>query len=113
MNFFFLPPSHNGVAIAKKIRFLLKDWGFAKKVTCLTVDNASSNDSCFNKLKSLLKLVCDGDCFHVHFCTHVLNLIVRKGLKNVDEVVFKVGSVLTIARVPNVENKDFLSRQDM
>jgi len=41
-----MPPSHNGVSLAEKLLLLLKDWELDKKVMCLTVDNASSNDLC-------------------------------------------------------------------
>ena len=32
----------------------------------------------------------DGDYLHVHYCTDVPNLIVKEGLEDVDEAVFKV-----------------------
>jgi len=56
LNFSLLPPPHNGVSIAEKILLLWKDWGIDKKVMCLTVDNASSNDVCVDMLKSQLRL---------------------------------------------------------
>ena len=90
LNFSFLPPPYNGVAIAEKIRVLLKDWSIDKKVMCLTVDNGSSNDICVEMLKRQFRLVCDGDYFYVHCCAHILNLIVKDGLKEVDEAFVKV-----------------------
>ncbi|XP_013617801.1 PREDICTED: zinc finger BED domain-containing protein RICESLEEPER 2-like [Brassica oleracea var. oleracea] len=45
------PPPHSGIAIAMKLVELLKEWGLEKKVFCLTVDNASSNDS----MQSIMK----------------------------------------------------------
>ena len=85
-----MPPSHNVVSLAEKLLLLLKDWGLDKKVMCLTVDNASSNDLCVDMMKVQLKLLCDGDYFHVRCCAHILNLIVKEGLKDVDDAVFKV-----------------------
>ena len=85
-----MPPPHNGVSLAEKILLLLKDWELDKKVMCLTLDNASSNDLCVNMLKNQLKLLCDGDHSHVRSCAHILNLIVKDGLKDVDESVAKM-----------------------
>ena len=85
-----MPPPHNGVSLAEKILLLMKDWDLDKKVMCLTLDNASSNDLCVDMLKSQLKLLCDGEFFHVRCCAHILNLIVKEGLKDVDEAVVKV-----------------------
>ena len=68
LNFSLLPPPHNGVSIAERILLLWKDWGIDKKVMCLTVDNASANDVCVDMLKSQLRLLCDGDYFHVRCC---------------------------------------------
>ena len=74
-------PPHNGVALAEKLLLLLKDWGLDKKVMCLIVDNASSNELCADMMKVQLKLLCNGDYFHVRYCAHILNLIVKEGLK--------------------------------
>jgi len=90
LNFSLLPPPHNGVSIAEKILLLLKDWGIDKKVMCLTVDNASSNDVYVDMLKCQLRVLCDGDYFHVCCCAHILNLIMKEGLKDIDETVYKI-----------------------
>jgi len=80
-----MSPPHNGVSLAEKLLLLLKDWGLDKKMMCLTVDNASLNDLCVDMMKVQLKLLCTGDYFHVRCCTHIFNLIVKEGLKDVDD----------------------------
>ncbi|KAK8916019.1 hypothetical protein KSP39_PZI023387 [Platanthera zijinensis] len=60
------------------------DWGI-QKVFTLTVDNASSNDTAIvhmrKKLAKKKAFVLDGEFFHVRCCAHILNLIVRDGMK--------------------------------
>jgi len=60
-------------------------YGQDKKVFSLTLDNAFVNDVLQNTLRSQLRLkndlICGGEFFHVHFCAHLLKLIVQGGLK--------------------------------
>ena len=108
LNFSLLPPPHNGVSIAEKILLLLKDWGIDKKGMCSTIDNASSNDVCIDMLKSQLRHLCDGDYFHVRCCAHVLNLIVKEGLKDVDEAVSKVRECVKYCKGSQARKQRFL-----
>ena len=41
-------------------------------------------------VKFQLKLLCDGDYFHVHFCSHILKMIVKEESMDLVEVVPKV-----------------------
>ena len=66
-----MPPPHNSVSLGEKLLLLLKDWGLDKKVMCLIVDNVSSNDLCVDMKKVQLKLLCNGDYFHVRCCAHI------------------------------------------
>ena len=50
-------------------------------------------------LKSQLRLLCDGDYFHVCCCAHILNLIVKEGPKDVDEAVYKVRECVKYCKV--------------
>jgi len=108
LNFSFMPPPHNEVSLAEKILLLLKDWGLDKKVMCLTLDNASSNDLCVDMLKNQLKVLCDGDHFHVRCCAHILNLIVKECIKDVDEVVVKVRECVMYYKGSQVRKQKFL-----
>ncbi|XP_071940029.1 zinc finger BED domain-containing protein RICESLEEPER 2-like [Coffea arabica] len=91
LNFSYMPPPHNGVALAEKIYSLASSWGIERKLFAITLDNASANDSCVAILKNQFKLknslICDGMLFHVRCCAHILNLIVQDGLKEIDKSV--------------------------
>ena len=79
-----LPP-HSGVELSRKVIEIITDWGIDMKIFSLTLDNASANDNMQLNLKSQLSLeeslLCDGEFFHIHYCAHILNLIVQEGLK--------------------------------
>ena len=74
---------------------------------CLTVDNASSNDVCVHMSKSQLRLLCDGDYFHVRCCAHILNFIVE-GLKDVNEAIYKCRECVNYCKGSQVRKQRFL-----
>ncbi|KAG7579718.1 Ribonuclease H-like superfamily [Arabidopsis thaliana x Arabidopsis arenosa] len=92
LSFTAFPPPHSGIAIAMKLIELLKEWGLEKKVFCLTVDNASANDSMQSIMKRQLEkdLVCNGEFFHVRCSAHILNLIVQDGLDVIGGALQKI-----------------------
>ena len=74
----------------------------------LTLDNAYSNDVCVDMMKVQLKLLCDGAYFHVCCCAHILNLIVKEGLKDVDEAVSKVRECVKYCKGSQTRKQRFL-----
>ena len=72
----------------------------------LAVDNASSNDVYVDMLKSQLRLLCDGDYFHIRCCADILNLIVKEGV--VDEVVYKVRECVKYCKGSQARKQRFL-----
>ncbi|OMO96602.1 hypothetical protein CCACVL1_04875 [Corchorus capsularis] len=72
----------------------LLQWNINKKISSITLDNASYNDVLVSSLKSRFRanmaLLCDGAFFQIRCCGHILNLIVQAGLKLIDDVVGKV-----------------------
>jgi len=94
------PPPHSGIAIAMKLVELLKEWGLEKKVFCLTVHNASSNDSMQSIMKRQMHkdLVCGGEFFHVRCSTHILNLIVQDGLAVIGGALQKIRESVKFVR---------------
>nr|XP_043625688.1 zinc finger BED domain-containing protein RICESLEEPER 2-like [Erigeron canadensis] len=92
--FSHMPPPHSGVALNAKVFLILEEWGLGKKIFCITLDNASSNDRFVQLLRDQLDtkspLVSKGRFFHMRCCAHIVNLIVQDGLKKIDQAVEKV-----------------------
>ena len=86
LSFLYFPPPQTVHAFYELVYSMIKDWGFQLKVMCVTVDNATNNDSMIALLQDCLTcdsfFPCGGVYFHIHCATHVLNLIVKDGLIN-------------------------------
>ncbi|KAG6533523.1 hypothetical protein ZIOFF_007398 [Zingiber officinale] len=82
--------SHKGDAIGKVLETCLSDWEIDKVFT-ITVDNASTNDKAMEymgkRLKEMGTLLFDGKYLHLRCCCHIINLIVKSGLKFPNESV--------------------------
>jgi hypothetical protein len=93
--------SHTGEAICAALDKFLNSWGL-NRVLCLTVDNASANDVGVDRLKRRLlsrgHLVMDGKYLHMRCCAHVLNLVVKDGLKDIDDFVSRICHAVWYAR---------------
>ena len=81
-----MPPPHTKQVLTDVLLDVLLDWNMDRKLSTITMDNCLSNDGMIDilseKLSSIGSLVLHGKIFHA---THILNLIVKKGL-NVIEV---------------------------
>ena len=70
---------------------------------CLTVDNASSNQSAVEYLLQSLNqtqsLLLAGMYFHVRCCAHILNLIVQDGVQQITDVIERVGDLCAIRKI--------------
>ncbi|PNY08352.1 HAT family dimerization domain-containing protein [Trifolium pratense] len=79
------------------IKRCLNDWGLSS-VFSLTVDNVSPYDSEFRCLKKMLMsrnaLVLKGDYIHMHSCAHILNMIVKEGLHNIDNSFLRISDAV-------------------
>ncbi|KAL4574512.1 hypothetical protein LXL04_021344 [Taraxacum kok-saghyz] len=63
-------------------RICIHEWGM-KKVMSMTVDNAKSNDVAIKYLvKKLLNVYDNGNQFHIRCMAHIINMIVKMGLKH-------------------------------
>uniref|UniRef100_A0A803N8F3 Uncharacterized protein n=1 Tax=Chenopodium quinoa TaxID=63459 RepID=A0A803N8F3_CHEQI len=85
--------SHKGEEIRKEIEKCLLDWEL-EKVFCITVDNASSNDTAIGymrrKINGWKAGVLKGQFLHMRCVAHIVNLVVSNGLKIVNESVNRV-----------------------
>ena len=85
---------HSGKNIATLIHDEIIDLGIRDKIFTITLDNASNNDAAIQRLKRFLQIKKDhAKSFHVHCCAHILNLIVKDGLKQVDSTLKKIRDI--------------------
>jgi uncharacterized protein DUF4413 len=101
---------HKGILIGRAVEKCLIDWGL-KNIMTLTVDNASSNDIAANYLKKRLNIwdtgLLEGQYLHMRCASHILNLIVKDGLNEVDLSVLKVRALVKYVRSSPARLKKF------
>jgi len=94
LNFVHLEPPHTGSILCRVVYDLLEEWGIQHKVFSIALDNASSNDKMQDELRVKLcdrgLLLSNGEYFHIRCAAHTLNLIVKNGLKAIDDCIIKV-----------------------
>uniref|UniRef100_A0A7N0VCY4 hAT-like transposase RNase-H fold domain-containing protein n=1 Tax=Kalanchoe fedtschenkoi TaxID=63787 RepID=A0A7N0VCY4_KALFE len=86
------------------------EWGI-KKIFTMTVDNASSNDTAVAHLKKKISnknaFVMDGEYFHIRCCAHIINLIVKDGMKEEGGSVEKIRAVVRYIRASPQRSEQF------
>ncbi|KAL4272778.1 hypothetical protein GQ457_13G009750 [Hibiscus cannabinus] len=92
--------SHKGKEIGKVVEACILQWEIEDKISCLTVDNASSNDVAVGYLKASFhdKLILEGSYIHMRCACHVPNLIVKDGLHMVKDAITRIRSVVRYVR---------------
>lgn len=84
---------HSKEVMAKHVEMCLNTWDLSR-VFSLTIDNAPSNDFGIQylrkKLMSWNSVILKGKYIHMHYCAHVLNLIVNNGLKEMDDSILRI-----------------------
>ena len=103
--------SHKGDALGKIIEMCLLEWKIDKLLT-VTVDNASSNNGLINFLKRKTMnrkgTILEHEYIHMRCCAHILNLIVRDGLKEIDDSILKVRNCVRFVKSSPQKWKTFL-----
>ncbi|KAF7827285.1 zinc finger BED domain-containing protein RICESLEEPER 2-like [Senna tora] len=93
LRFAYLPCPHTAEAISSLLVECMLDWNIDRKLSTITLDNYSTNDSLVSSLLVKLdssSLILDGQLFHMRCCAHILNLIVQDGLSVITEGIEKV-----------------------
>ena len=94
---------HKGQTIASVLLECLAEWRI-EKVFCITVDNASANSSALRKFHTAFALVSDqafvldGEFLHMRCSAHIINLIVRDGMAEVDHSVAAIRNAISYVR---------------
>ncbi|XP_074327338.1 zinc finger BED domain-containing protein RICESLEEPER 1-like [Apium graveolens] len=93
MRFIYVPCPHSKYVLCEHLVDFLLDWNLDKKISCVTVDNCTTNDAMIESVLERLdnsSLLAGGNLFHMRCSSHILNLIVKDGL---DEIKIGVGKV--------------------
>ncbi|KAL4298123.1 hypothetical protein GQ457_12G015520 [Hibiscus cannabinus] len=94
-------PGHSGEIIGKSIEKCLNEWNLCKILT-VTVDNASSNDVAIQYLRRRIThwggSVLNGQFLHMRCAAHILNLVVKDGLKELDLSIARIRGALGFLR---------------
>ncbi|KAI8539165.1 hypothetical protein RHMOL_Rhmol09G0160200 [Rhododendron molle] len=83
LRFIYVPCPHTKEVLCDQLLNCLMDWNIDRKISSITVDNCSTNDTMIDLLWDKLdstSLMLGGDLFHMRCCAHILNLIVKDGL---------------------------------
>ncbi|BBN70484.1 hypothetical protein Prudu_1486S000400 [Prunus dulcis] len=104
--------NHKGNSIGKLLETCLLHWDI-KKILTITADNASSNTKAIDYLKSKMdhwkndSLVLEEKYMHVRCCAHIVNLIVRDGLKKLEKMILAIRNAVRYVRCSPQRFEDF------
>ena len=101
---------HKGDDIGKSLEKLLIEWGI-ERVCTITVDNASSNDTCLAYMKrSLTNRGCTharSQYLHMRCVAHIVNLVVQDGLKIMSHPVQRIRNAVKYVRSSTARMNSF------
>ena len=63
------------------------DWNVDRRISIVTLDNCSTNGAMVDRLMGLIlvdSMLMGGDFFNMRSVTHILNLIVKEGMKVIE-----------------------------
>lgn len=107
--FIYVPAPHTADVICEVLLNRLMDWNIDRKLSTLTVDNASTNEAAIGLLLDKMpssSFVLGGDLFHMRCCAHILNLIVKDGMSSISKSIENIrDSVSFWVATPKREEK--------
>ncbi|CAD5324764.1 unnamed protein product [Arabidopsis thaliana] len=108
---------HKGGTICKVLLECLAEWDI-RRIFCITVDNATANNTALTKFKKTMKLIGDdalvlkGEYMHMRCAAPILNLVVKEGLTEVDASVTSIRNGIQFVRSSTNRLKSFDLRCD-
>jgi len=82
--------SHSADLIYNTILNVIDEFRLRDKVMAITLDNASANTKAIEFFENDLSLFGDGTIFHQRCACHVINLIVKSGLKEMSNHIKRI-----------------------
>lgn len=99
---FCVIPNHQGSFIGKILETCLIDWSIERVLT-ISVDNASANKVAIEYVKKKMinwdnKPFFGGQFLHVRCLAHIVNIILRSGLKTIEKSVASIRNAIRFVR---------------
>ncbi|KAM5572879.1 zinc finger BED domain-containing protein RICESLEEPER 2-like [Rosa sericea] len=99
---FCVIPNHQGNTIGRLLETCLLEWGIERVLT-ISVDNASANKVAIDYIRKKMltwkkQPVLGGKWLHVRCLAHILNLIVKSGLRMMDKSVASIRNAVRYVR---------------
>jgi hypothetical protein len=88
-----VPAPHTAEAICEVLYDALVEWNIDEKISTLTLDNCTTNNSVISDLIKIIgpsKLMLEGSLLHMRCAAHILNLIVKDGLDVIQHAIKKI-----------------------
>jgi hypothetical protein len=112
INFFHVQGRHTGERLSYIVSSCLLKWYVEKKMFSLTLDNASANEVAVKDLIVELKkhspLVCGGLFFHVRCANHILNLVVKDGMRVIASATEKIRAFVVAVKGSPLQWEEFM-----
>ncbi|KAL6606763.1 hypothetical protein ACP70R_042416 [Stipagrostis hirtigluma subsp. patula] len=112
VNFFHVEGRHTGENLSYTLCSSLVKWYVEKKMFSVTLDNASANEVAVKdlivELKKHSNLICDGLFFHVRCAHHILNLVVKDGMRVISAATSKIRAFIVAIKGSTQQWEEFL-----
>ncbi|KAK2646690.1 hypothetical protein Ddye_021885 [Dipteronia dyeriana] len=115
LRFIHVLSPHDVESLGDQLVKCLFDWNVDRSLSAITVDNCSTYNSMIDKVKNKFsdKFLLGEKFFHMRFCAHVLNLVVRDGLKVIVDGIEKIRDTVCywIASSKRIEAFEYATNQ--
>ncbi|TXG72195.1 hypothetical protein EZV62_000774 [Acer yangbiense] len=105
--FIYMPCPHTSEILVEALMDCVLDWNVDRKISTITVDNCTTDNAMIRILVDKISggsLLLGGNFFHMRYCAHILNLIVKERLDVIVGSVEKIrDSVVFWAASPKRE----------
>jgi hypothetical protein len=88
-----VPALHTAEVIYEVLYDALVEWNIDEKISTLTLDNCTTNNSVISDLIKMIgpsKLMLEGSLLHMRCAAHILNLIVKDSLDVIQHAIKKI-----------------------
>lgn len=93
LRFINVPAPHTVECLSQVLVKCLWDWDVDKKLSTITLDSCTTNEAMVDRVKGMIpteSMVLNGKFFHMRCAAHILNLIVKDGLKVIEGGIGKI-----------------------